>query len=94
MNTNHAAVKEIVRNYIEQSVHTDRDKIKDNTLIFREGFLDSMAFIVLITYLEEEFSIRTMDSDLIEDNFESINAITEFVNLKTGNQACAELRAS
>jgi acyl carrier protein len=53
-----------------------------------------MAFIVLITYLEEEFSIRTMDSDLIEDNFESINAITEFVNLKSGNQACAELRAS
>jgi acyl carrier protein len=94
MNTNRAAVKELVRNYIEQSVHTDRDKIKDNTLIFREGFLDSMAFIVLITYLEEEFSIRTMDSDLIEDNFESINAITEFVNLKTGNQACAELLAS
>jgi acyl carrier protein len=94
MNSDTATVREKVRKYIEQSVHTEKDKIKDNTLIFREGLFDSIAFIVLITYLEEEFSIRTTDSDLIEDNFESINAITEFVNLKTGNQACAELRAS
>jgi acyl carrier protein len=94
MNTDLTAVKEKVRKYIEQAVHTDKDNIRDNTLIFREGFLDSMAFIVLITYLEEEFSIKTSDSDLIEDNFESINAITEFVQLKSGNQACAELQAS
>jgi acyl carrier protein len=94
MNSSQSTVREKVRKYIEQSVHSDKDKIKDNTLIFREGFLDSMAFIVLITYLEEEFRIRTSDSDLIEENFESINAITEFVNLKSGNQECVELRAS
>jgi acyl carrier protein len=94
MNSDQAAVKEKIRMYIQKSVHAEKDKIKDNTLIFREGFLDSMAFIVLITYLEEEFRIRTMDSDLFEDNFESINAITKFVNLKSDSRACAELQAS
>jgi acyl carrier protein len=76
-------VKEKVKTYILQSVHTDSNKIKDTSLIFKEGFLDSMGFIVLITFLEDEFKIKTNDSDLIEENFESINAITDFVGRKS-----------
>lgn len=79
MDNNHSSVKEKVRSYIQQSAHVDKEKIKDESLIFKEGFFDSMGFIVLITYLEEEFKIKTGDSDLIEENFESIIAITEFV---------------
>ena len=38
-----------------------------------------MGFMVLITFIEEEFGIKTIDADLMEENFESINAITDFV---------------
>jgi acyl carrier protein len=79
------AIKDKVRTYINQTVHVDKNKIKDSSLIFKEGFLDSMGFIVLIAFLEEEFKIKTNDSDLIEENFESINAITDFVTRKSGN---------
>jgi acyl carrier protein len=75
--------KEKIRNYIVQSSHADADKIKDESLIFKEGFFDSMGFIMLITFLEEEFGIKTVDSDLIEENFESINAISEFIQRKS-----------
>jgi acyl carrier protein len=78
-------IKEKVRLYIIESVHVDNDKIKDTSLIFKEGFMDSMGFIVLITFLEEQFKIKTNDSDLIEENFESINAITDFVTRKSQN---------
>lgn len=71
-----------VRSYIQESAHVEKDKIKDNSLIFKEGFFDSMGFIVLITHLEQEFGIKTGDSDLIEENFESINAISDFVSKK------------
>jgi len=74
-----------IRNYIVQSSHADADKIKDESLIFKEGFFDSMGFIMLITFLEEEFGIKTVDSDLIEENFESINAISEFIQRKSQN---------
>jgi acyl carrier protein len=84
-------IKEKVRTYILQSVHADSNKIKDSSLIFKEGFLDSMGFILLITFLEAEFKIKTNDSDLIEENFESIKAITEFVDKKSANQSCAGL---
>lgn len=82
MDINHTLIKDKVKSYIQESAHVDKEKIKNDSLIFKEGFFDSMGFIVLITYLEEEFKIKTGDSDLIEENFESINAITDFVARK------------
>ena len=72
-------IKEKVKNYVLQAVYAEKEKIKDDSLIFKEGYFDSMGFMVLISYLEEEFGIKTDDSDLLEENFESINAISDFV---------------
>ena len=76
-------VQEKIKQYILQASHVEANKIKNESLIFKEGFFDSMGFIMLITFLEEEFGIKTVDADLIEENFESINAISDFVNKKT-----------
>ena len=80
-----ATAKRKIRDYIVQTSHADANKIKDESLIFKEGFFDSMGFIMLITFLEEEFGIKTVDSDLIEENFESVNAISEFIQRKSQN---------
>jgi len=80
-----AAIKTKVKEYIQQATFVEKDKIKDDSLIFKEGYFDSMGFVVLITYLEENFGIKTTDSDLVEENFESINAITDFVIRKNPN---------
>jgi acyl carrier protein len=82
MTTDVDAMREKIKNYIVQTSHADADKVKNESRIFKEGFFDSMGFIMLITFLEEEFGIKTVDSDLIEENFESINAITEFIQRK------------
>jgi acyl carrier protein len=85
MSTDAVAIKGKVKDYIQQATFVDKDKIRDDSLIFKEGYFDSMGFVVLITYLEENFGIKTTDSDLVEENFESINAITDFVIRKNGN---------
>jgi acyl carrier protein len=77
--TNNNLVKEKIREYILQAVYVDKEKVKDDSLIFKEGYFDSMGFMVLITFLEEQFGIKTNDTDLLEENFESINAITDFI---------------
>ncbi len=79
MNDNKLVITEKIRTYVLQAVYVDKEKIKDDTLIFKEGYFDSMGFMVLISFLEEEFGIKTGDADLLEENFESINAITEFI---------------
>jgi acyl carrier protein len=80
-----AEIKERVRVYIFEKVYAEKDKVKDDSMIFTEGFIDSMGFMDLIVFLEEEFSIRTGDADLLEENFESINAIADFVMRKLEN---------
>lgn len=79
-----ADVTNDVRNFILESVFTDKEKVKNDTLIFKDGFFDSMGMVTLITFLEEKFGVQTSDEDLIEENFESINAISNFVIRKTG----------
>jgi acyl carrier protein len=75
--------QEKIKKYIVETSHADANKIKNESLIFKEGFFDSMGFIMLITFLEEEFGIKTIDADLVEENFESINAISDFIVRKT-----------
>ena len=79
------AVRDKVKEYIQQATYVEKEKIKNDSLIFKEGYFDSMGFVVLLTFLEENFEIKTSDSDLIEENFESINAITDFIIRKKSN---------
>jgi len=41
-----------------------------------------MGFISLISFLEEIFSVKVNDDELLESNFESINAISDLVARK------------
>ena len=82
MTTDVAPIKDKVKSYILDVTSADKSKIQDHSLIFKEGYFDSMGFVLLITFLEETFGIRTSDSDLVEENFESIDAISGFVARK------------
>lgn len=79
-------IKEKVNQYVLQHTFAETHKIQDDSLIFKEGYFDSMGFIMLITFIEDEFALKTSDSDLIEENFESINAITDYILRKKLNQ--------
>ena len=82
MSDNSTNQKAQISDYIKKNTFKEGDKIEDTTLIFQEGFFDSMGFVMLIDFLEENFNVKSNDEDLIEENFESINAISEFVSRK------------
>lgn len=75
-----------LRNFISETTFTDKEKIKEDTLIFKEGIFDSLGFLSLITFVDEELGIEVADDELLEENFESINAMVAFVNRKTNSQ--------
>ena len=75
-------IKNKIKDYIVETSYVSPKEVKDESLIFIEGLLDSMGFIMLISFIEETFNIKAKDSELLEDNFESINAIAKFVNMK------------
>lgn len=75
-------IKSKIRQYVIETTYASPDQIKDDSLIFVEGIFDSMGFVLLINFIEETFGIKAKDSELLEDNFESINAMANFVEKK------------
>ena len=68
-----------VKQYIVQESFSQKEDIQNETLIFENSLLDSMGFLFLIDFLKEKFQIEVEDNDLIDDNFKSINNITDFL---------------
>lgn len=75
-------IREKIKAYVLEETFADGDKIQNDSLVFKEGYFDSMGFVRLVSFLETEFGIKIYDADLVEENFESINAITDFVTRK------------
>lgn len=71
-----------LRNFISEVTFSDIEAIKEDTLIFEEGIFDSLGFLSLVSYVNEEFKIEIENDELNEENFESINAIVSFIDKK------------
>lgn len=65
--------------YIKENTFKEIESLTSGTMIFVEGVFDSMGFVLLLDFLEEKYQVVADDNELIEENFESIDAITEFV---------------
>jgi len=71
--------KDEIKAFIAETSFTDLNEIKDDTMLFEEGIFDSMGLLNLIAFLEENYGIQTNDADLVEENFQNLNAIQRFV---------------
>lgn len=52
--------------------------------LFETGALDSLAFVELLLYLEQEFGIRVSIEELEMDYFRSIARIADFIVARNG----------
>jgi acyl carrier protein len=75
-------IQEKIKEFILKTSYVSEDHLNNDTLIFEQGVMDSMGFISIISFIEEDFSISAADNELLESNFESINAISDFVYRK------------
>ena len=72
-------IQQKVKQFIQETSYVAEDQISNDSLIFVQGIMDSMGFISIIDLIEENFSVTANDNELIESNFESINAISDFI---------------
>lgn len=57
-------------------------KIAPNESLISSGVLDSLALLRLISFLEDQMGVTVDDSEVIPENFETINDIKAFVENK------------
>lgn len=55
------------------------DGLQFDTDLFKGGFIDSLFAFEMVVYLESAFGVKIPDSDITEDNFRTIHAITAMI---------------
>ncbi len=61
--------------------------LKDDEDIFALGFINSLAALQLVNFLEKEFGITVEDEDLDLDNFRTLNSMDGLLERKLASSA-------
>ena len=75
-------IQEFIRKELTRGKNISDLDVTDN--LIDSGVIDSLGIQILVSYLEKNFSLSIADSDLIPENFESVDAIWSFLNRGNG----------
>jgi len=63
---------------------TPERTLQDSASFLGTGAIDSAGIIRLIRLIEQRFTIRVLDEEIVADNFDSLSQASEFVFRKLG----------
>lgn len=63
----------------------DDHKIGDDVSFLASGIIDSTGVLELVSFIEEKYGISVEDEELIPDNLDSIQKLSDFILKKQGN---------
>ncbi|MNW50076.1 hypothetical protein D3C74_275160 [compost metagenome] len=55
------------------------DELFDDTSFLEIGVLDSTGIMELVAFLEREFKISVLDEEIIQENLDSIDLISDYL---------------
>jgi acyl carrier protein len=80
-------IKRKVENFIaERFIFDPEQTVGSDDSLLETGTIDSTSILEVVLFLEENFSIKVDDQDMIPANLDSINKIVEFVYGKSAQK--------
>ena len=79
-------IKDQVRSFIEDNFMMGSTAIKlaETDSFMERHIIDSTGFIELVTFLEETFSIKVEEEEMVPENLDSLERIAHYVQRKRG----------
>lgn len=75
--------KETLRAFVvENFLYGKHEGLDDDTSFLDSGIIDSTGILELVSFLEDKFSLRVEDEELVPDNLDSINKVLQFLQRK------------
>ena len=71
-----------IKTFLAQQFPMTKNVSNDEPLL-KNGLIDSLGILDLVTFVENEFGIAVSDEDLLPENFGSMHSLTNFVQQKT-----------
>jgi len=80
-------VREEVREFIALNYAlADRmGELEDETSLMEAGIIDSTGIMELVAFLEETYSLKINDDELVPENLDSVANVCEFVARKSAS---------
>jgi acyl carrier protein len=79
------SAKEQIRHFVvEYAKGRGIEQVADDEMLFKNNVMDSLGVFRMIAFLEETFPITIEDTDMVPENFQSIDAVDAFVATKLG----------
>ena len=79
-------IEENIRTFVIENFIIDEnpDQLENDQSFLESGIIDSTGILELVSFIEEHYSIKIEDEELIPDNLDSVNNVVKFIN-KKGN---------
>jgi len=76
--------KEQIRSYVTNNLLFNQNgyKLNDDTSFLDEGIVDSTGVVELVLFVEDNFGLTVEDSEIIPDNFDSVNRLAAYIQTK------------
>ncbi len=76
-----SAVEAKVRGYILENLlfTSDAAQLPNDASLLDRGIIDSTGVLEIVLFLESEFGVKVQDSQMLPENFDSVNNIVNFV---------------
>ncbi len=85
-----ADVKEKVRAFVlEYAAGKGLTEVKDDEPLLTTNIIDSLGSFRMIAFLEETFPLTIEDTDMVPENFQTLNDVESFVAGKLGKASGA-----
>ena len=76
-------ISKSIRHFVKEHFIKGKNlKIDDDSSFIETGIIDSTGVMELVSFLEEKFNIIVDDMEIVPENLESTNRITNFVRSK------------
>jgi acyl carrier protein len=77
-------IKDSLRSFITENFlpFSGLETFKDADSLLEKGIIDSTGVLELLEYIEENFSLRVEDSEVIPENLDSINNLLNYIARK------------
>ncbi len=80
-------IREKLVQFFEENFMVELDEnFSDDDSFLENGILDSTGVLELVTFLEENFTIKVEDDEIVPENLDSINNLKQYLESKLLSQ--------
>ena len=87
-----AQMESVINDYISREIVQDPAvlPLSNDTSLLKGGILDSLSLLRLVVFLQDRFQLTVDETDLLPENFDSVDAICAYLRAREpGRQEAA-----